>query len=428
MEVSVENTSTLGRRIKVSVPDAKVKEQYNAKLSKFAREARLKGFRPGKVPHIVIQKKFGPSLRLEVIEGMISETLKEIFKEKALHVAGAPKIEALTNESGKDLEFTATLEVYPEIILCDLHEIEYEKRIATVTEEDVNKMITKLKQNAGAWEQVDRAIEADDKIKVDFARQLQEEGAVREEEKNVELLVSGKGVLPGLTEALLGKTVGESIELATRYPEDWAEANVAGKAVTLWAGIHEIHQKNPITDEELIEKLKISKETSLLETVKERMQQELETTLREELKEKVLEILLEKNPIELPVALIEREKESMRREFSQQRKVEIPIEAMQQPEVEEQAKRRVELGLLLNEVIKKYQIKAEASQIIKEIEKIAARFPDQAQQVVELYRTNKGLLQSVERMVLLDQAVNVMLGEMKAKEIPVTFDQIMNES
>ena len=144
------------------------------------------------------------------------------------------------------------------------------------------------------------------------------------------------------------------------------------------------------------------------------------------MKEKVLEILLEKNPIELPLALIEQEREAIRRELSQQRRVQIPKEAMNQPEVDVQAKRRVELGLLLNEVIKKFQIKAEAAQIMGEINKIADRFPGQREQVINVYRQNKDLLHIVERMVLLDKAVDVMLGEMKPKEITVSFDQVMN--
>lgn len=424
----MENTSALGRRIKVSVPDATVNEQVKAKMSKLAREVHIKGFRPGKVPKDVLQKKFGQSIRIEVIEDVIRQTLTDVFKDKALQVAGAPRIEDIKDELGKDLEFVATLEIYPEITLTDLSDVEFEKRQVTITDEDVTKMIEKLKSELADWEPVTRAVQSGDKLKVDFARLLKEDNATKEEQKDVEMAVGVDGVLPGLTEALLGKEPGATVEVELVYPEDWAESRVAGKPVTLWVTVHSVSQRNPLSEEDLAKRLGLASDSDaqLPVQVRQRMQEELDNALTEEIKENVLEKLLEKNPIELPQALIDQEKEAIRRELSRQRKVNIPLEAMNQPEVEEQAKRRVELGLLLNEVIKKHQIKADATKIRKEIEKIASRFSTHAQQVIDAYYQSKDMLHGVERMVLLDQAVDVMLGQMQLKEITVTFDQVMN--
>lgn len=428
MEVSVENTGTLGRRIKVSVPDATVKEQIKAKMTKISREAHLKGFRPGKVPQDVLQKKFGPSVRVEVIEDVIRQSLTDIFKSKSLNVAGMPRIEEITDESGKDLEFVATLEVYPEITLANLADVEVEKRTVNISDEDVNKMVAKLQNELADWNNVTREVRSGDKLNVDFSRLLKEPDAKKQEQQKVEMVVGVEGVLPGLTEALLGKNIGETVEAELVYPNDWAETAVAGKAVTLWVVINEIAEKTNLTSEELSNKLGLSidAKANLTEEVRKRMQEELESALQEELKEKVLEKLLEKNPIEIPAALIDQEKEAIRRELSRQRKVEIPSEAMNQPEWLDQAKRRVELGLLLNEVIKKYNIKANETKIRAEIEKIASRFSSHAKQVIDAYYQNKDLLYGVERMVLLDEAVNVMLGELKQKEVAASFEDVMN--
>lgn len=428
MEVSVENTSTLGRKIKVSVPDAVVREQFKQRISKFAKEAHLKGFRPGKVPSQVIEKRFGESLRMEMIEELIRQSLTDVFEEKALQVAGSPRIEEIKNESGKDLEFTAVLEVYPEISLADFKDLEIEKRQVTILDEDVNKMIEKLKDNFGEWELVARDIGLNDKVRVDFSRLLKIEEASKEEQNGVEILVKEEGSLPGLVDALLGKKAGDQFELDITYPSDWSELGVAGKSATLSITIHEVFAKKLLTEEALADKLGVTEneDETLFALVKGRMQAELDSTLREEIKEKVLEVLLEKNPIELPQALIDQEKEAIRRELSRQGKVNLPKEAMEQPEVESQARRRVELGLLLNEVIKKHQVKAEPALIMQEINKIADRFPGQREQVINVYRQNKDLLHTVERMVLLDRAVDVMLEEMKPKEITVSFDQVMN--
>ena len=209
MEVLVENTSKLGRRIKVSVPDAKVKEQIQARISKFAKEAHLKGFRPGKVPQQVIENKFGRSLRMEVIDELIRKSLMDVFKEKDIQIAGTPKIEEIKNESGHDLEFTALLEVYPEIALAEFKDLEIEMRRADISDSDVSKMIDKLKDNFADWKSVERKVALNDKIRVDFSRLLKSDNESKEEQKEVEILVQEKHSIPGLLDALLGKKAGD---------------------------------------------------------------------------------------------------------------------------------------------------------------------------------------------------------------------------
>lgn len=427
MEVSVENTSTLGRRLKVSVPDATVNEQIKAKMSKLSREVRLKGFRPGKVPTQVLQQKFGPAVRSEVIEDIIRKTLPKVCKEKSLQPAGVPRIEALRHDAGQDLEFTATFEVYPEITLADLSDITITKNAVEITDEDVQKMVSKLQDQMANWNSVERAVQNDDKLTVDFARLLKEANAKREEQKYVQMTIGSEGVLPGLNEGLIGKVVGDEVQLELRYPEDWADAAVAGKEVTLWVTVKDIQEKELLTEEALCEKLHLETQdkAALYAKVRERMQEELDLSLKDEVKEQVLEKLLEKNPIEIPQALMDQEKEAMRREMSQSHRREIPIEAVQTEEANTSAKRRVELGLLLNEVIKKYELKADVQRVRAEIAKIAGRFSSTPESL-DAYYKNNDLRYSIERMILLEQAVEALLGTMKTQEKKATFDAVMN--
>lgn len=433
MEVSVENTSTLGRRVKVSVPNSQVVQQVKAKMAQLAKDAHLKGFRKGKVPQNVLQKKFGDSIRLEVINELIRQTLGEAVQSKQLHPAGTPKIEEVNfdevkNESSKNLEFVASFEVFPQITLAAFSTLEIDKRMVDITEKDVDSMIEKLKDQLANWKKVDRAVKNDDKLTVDFARLLDEENAKKEEQKNVQMIIGAKGVLPGLSEALMGKKVGEQVEASLTYPEDWADKPAAGKAVTLWITLHEIEEKEPLSNELLAQKLGFEQtdDATLKIKVRERMAQELEKALRDEIKEEVLEQLLEKNPIELPQALIEQEKEAIYREIVRQRKnAKIPKEVMHSPEIESSARKRVELGLLLNEVISKNNLKADPQRVRAEIEKIASKF-GKPTEIIEAYYGSNELLYSVERIVLLDEAVDAILKAAQVNEKKVTFDEVMN--
>ncbi len=423
MDVSLENTSTLGRRLKVSVPDAAISEQIKTKMAKLAKDIRLKGFRPGKIPPHVLQQKFGQSVRMEVINDVIRQSLGDVVKDKQLQPAGAPKIEEIKDTVGQNLEFTASFEIYPVISLADFAQITVEKRSAEINDNDVQAMIDKLRDQFAHWNNVTRNVKSGDKLTVDFARVIKEEGAVKEEQANVQMIVGDKGVLPGLSEALIGKGKGEQVDVELHYPADWADTAAADKDVTLWITIHEIEEKQDLTEEELAEKLSIDKDdkAALKSTVNERMQEELTTALQDEIKETVLEKLLEANPIELPSSLIEQEKEAIQREAARSKRM-LPAD-----ELNETAKKRVELGLLLNEVIKKFNLTADGKRVRAQVEKIASRF-SKPSEIVEAYYKSNDLLYGIERMVLLEQAVDAILTEVKVVDKKASFDEVMNSN
>jgi trigger factor len=427
MDVSVENTSTLGRRLKISVPDATVKAQIQAKMAKLGREVSIKGFRPGKVPAQILQKRFGESIRLEVIEDLIRKSIGEAVQNNALQPAGVPKIEEIKNKSGENLEFVAAFEVFPQIVLGEMAQITIDRKVVNITDADVQKMITKLQDQFANWNDVDRAVAANDKISVDFARLLKEDQAKREEQKNVQMVVGVEGVLPGLSEALIGKNNGDSIEVDLRYPEAWPEGQSAGKEVKLWVTVHGIQEKQLLTEDELAEKLGTDKtdKTQFFAKIREGMEKELESVLRDELKEKVLEQLLEKNAVEIPHSLIEQEQEAIRHdEEARMKRSGQAGPRLSSEEAATEAKQRVQLGLLLNEVINKYHLKVTSDQIRQEIGKIASQF-SQSTEIAEMYYRNKDLLHKVERKILLEEAVDAILKEVKVNETTVPFDEVM---
>lgn len=431
MAVSVENTGALARRLTVSVPSEQVEGQVHKKMLELARKAHIKGYRPGKVPLPVLQKKFGGSVRAEVIQEIIQVQLGEALEAHAIRPAASPHIEDLQAEQGKDLTFTANLEIFPEITLADFSQLTVEKRQVEIQDANLRWMIEKLRDQLAQWKAVERPVKEGDKLTVDFARQFEKEDE-RQEQKQVQLMAGGKGALPGLNEALYNHVVGDEIEVSSQYPEDWAESSVAGKQVVLWVTIHKIEEKHLLTDAELEEKLakmelgisaedSVAAEGALEAKVQALMQKELEKVLAEEQREAMLEKLLEANPMELPKSLIEKEKQAVLKEMSRT-DLDTPEQAA---EVEAQAKRRVELGLLLNEVIKTYDIKADATRVRAKIQDMFQRY-GQSQALLEAYYNNRELLHGVERMVLLDQAVELMLQKVQLKEVKASFEEVMN--
>lgn len=424
MSVSVQSTSSLGRKVEATIPNQKLQTLLSNRITKLSKEVKLKGFRPGKVPVQVIQKQFGSSVRQEVIAELIEETLKETLVENKLTPAGQPVVEQIKDKEQEDLSFTVTFEIFPEIALADLSNIEINKKVATVTEADVDKMQEKLCRNLGSWLPTDKAAQNGDRLVIDFTRKL--DGAESDEtQNNVKIELGHATTLPGLSEKLVGCKVEQTVEFDTTYPEKWAEEKAAGKAVKLNITVKEVQTNEPLTSAVLAERLglKADDTAALREKIKSRMEDEVNRTLFQGLQEDVLEILLKENNFDLPDVLVQQEKRAIYKES--ERKNEKAVQALDDTEVNDSAVKRVKLGLLVNEIIKKYNVKADGKRLRKEVEYLAQEFPN-PEEIVNIYFSNKQLLSSVERVVLLQQAIESLLKDMKLVEKSVSFDEVMN--
>ncbi|HET9843522.1 MAG TPA: trigger factor, partial [Gammaproteobacteria bacterium] len=318
MEVSVENTGSLERRLTVSVPEAQINEQCRTKMAELAKDVKLKGFRPGKIPPHILQQRFGKAVRAEVVGDIIQKSLENALKEKNLLPAGMPTIEQIQDESGKSLEYTAKFEIFPEIKLGDLSEVEVEKKKVDITDEDIQKTITKMCENLGTWESVTRASKMGDKLIIDLERRWTTQEDELQSYVKIDFSLDEKKSLPDLVNQLLDKNIDDEIDCTITYPDTWHDEKIRGREATFKVKIHEILEKKPLTVEALGEKLNLDKEDPniLKEKIKERMEKEASKVIQDELKEKVLEILLEKNPIEKPKTLIEQEKKALKEEIA----------------------------------------------------------------------------------------------------------------
>lgn len=428
MDVSVESTSNLGRRLTVRVPDATVQTHIQERMQSLAKDAKLKGFRPGKVPQKVLQQKFGESVRLEAIEQVMRQALTDAISDKSLKPAGMPRIDNVKDQSGEDLHFTAEFEIYPEFELVDMSKEQIDVKKVEITADDVAKQIQKLQLEMAGWETKEKKIEQLDQIKIDFSLQVDDADSTKDAKQDVTIQVKEDALLPGLMQELVGKQKGDELKLDLTYPDTWPDENVRNKGVHVEITIKEVFARDPIAEAEVNKRLKLEEGREALEAhVKARMQDQVDKMVKEQTQEKVLESLSEKNQFDLPDALIQQEMESMKRDEmrqaeSQQRPANIPGD----DEIKDVAKRRVELGLLLNKVIEKFELKADGENVRKQVDILASQFPDPAK-VVEIYYSNDELLGSIEKKVLLDKAVDAILETMQQNETKVSFEDMVKE-
>lgn len=429
MEVSVEATGGLQKRVIVRVPQNEVSEAEKTRLVEVAKEARLPGFRPGKIPMSVIKRRFGPAVHSEVLEKVIQDNMMKALEDEDLKPVVPPVIEEIKENLEEHLHVVATLEVFPKIELKDLSELKIEKSVSEVTDKDVDQMIEKMRKTMGEWQDINRPAKEDDRLKVDFFRQVKD-GPKGENEKGVHIVLGAKGMLPGLSKALNGKSVGDVVETTLTYPEDWADSKVAGKEVELRVEIHTVSERPTLSLKQVAEKMDIKEDhqDNLKKQVKETLDNELKEALKGELQEEVLSVLQKENPFDIPASLVAEEKKSVIQEMQNQHRQQGRSHEMgfDEKQVDELAEKRVIFGLLVNEVIAAKDLKVDSQKVDEEITQATKHFPNPSQ-FRDLYYGNKQLMEKIERKVLLEQVMEVILEEAEVTEKSASFKEVMKQ-
>lgn len=428
MQVSVETTSGLERRLTVGVPAAAVSTEVAKRLQQLARTQRIDGFRPGKAPMSVIEKRFGGYVRQEVIGDVIQRHFYEAVVQEKLNPAGAPSIE-LKNETPEQLEFVATFEVYPEVKVAGLDTIEVEKVVAEVQDADLDKMLDTLRKQRGVWKDVERAAADGDRVVIDFVGKIDGEAFEGGSSNGFNLVIGSKSMIPGFEDGIVGKQAGDSFELNVEFPADYHHAPVAGKPAVFAITVQKVQgQELPALDEAFASLFGVDTIDALRAEVRKNMERELGNVLKNKTKAQVLDGLVKANSFDLPKALLVNEIQALREQamnqFGAGRKggnlPELPDALF-----EEQAKRRVSLGLMVAELIKHYELKADADKVRSTVENLASAY-ENPQEVVSWYYSNREQLSNIESLVLEDTVVEKILAEAKVTEKQASFDEVMN--
>ncbi len=429
MQVSVDTTSQIERRITVQVPAAEIDEAVNARLKDAAKNVRIDGFRKGKVPMSVIRQRYGHDVRNEVVGEVMRERYVRAISENELNPAGFPQIEPTVNETGKDLEFVATLEVYPEFDLAPIEGVEVERPVVEVVESDFDEMIETLrKQNAG-WEDVDRAAEDGDQVTLDFQGFLGDEPFEGGSAEGHSLVLGSGSFIPGFEEQLVGAAVGDEKEINVTFPEDYQAEHLAGQEATFKVKIHAVQgQALPEVDAEFVTKFGV--EDGDLDRfraeVKKNMTREAEQAVDNRVKQQVLAALQKVNEIPVPQSLVQQETDGLKRQAAQQFGLGEDFDVSQLPNelFAEQAKGRVQVGLLLAEVIKSGELDATDDEIRAKVEELAEQYQEPSQ-VVEYYMGNDQMKTQVKSAILEEKAVDKLLEQASVKDVTMTYQEVL---
>ncbi|WP_372610877.1 trigger factor [Halomonas sp.] len=429
MQVSVDTTSQIERRITVQVPAEEIDEAVASRLKDAAKNVRMDGFRKGRVPMSVIRQRYGHDVRNEVVGEVMRERYVRAITDESLNPAGYPQIEATVNESGKDLEFTATLEIYPEIDLQGIEGTEVERPVVDVSDADVDEMVETLRKQNASWEEVDRAAEDGDQVTLDFQGFLGDEPFEGGSAEDHKLVLGSNSFIPGFEPQLVGARAGDEKAIEVTFPDDYQAENLAGQEASFKVKVHGVEaQALPEVDADFVTKFGVEDGDldRFRDEVRKNMVRESSQAVDNQVKQQVLEALKKANDIPVPRSLVQQETDGLKRQAAQQFGLGEDFDASQLPNelFEEQAKGRVQVGLLLAEVIKSNELDASDEEIRAEVEELAQQYQE-PEQVVEYYMGNDQLKTQVKSAILEEKGVDKLLEQATVKDVPMTYQEVL---
>ena len=425
MQVSVENTSALERRMTIGVPAERIEAEVNKRLQQTARNAKIPGFRPGKVPMSVIRQRYEADARQEALGNVIQTSFYEAVVEQKLNPAGAPAVEPKVFEKGKDLEYIATFEVFPEFEVGAFDTIEVERLSAEVADSDLDNMLEVLRKQNVRYEQADRAAQNEDQLNIDFVGKVEGEAFAGGSATGTQLVLGSGRMIPGFEDALVGAKAGEEKVLNLTFPEDYQNLELAGKAAEFTVTVNSVSEaKLPELNEAFFGQFGI-KETGLdgfRAEVRKNMERELRQAIKAKVKNQVMDGLVSTNPIEVPKALLDNEVDRLRVQAVQQFGGNIKPDQLPAELFSEQAKRRVVLGLIVAEVVKQSELKPDEARVRELIQEMASAYQE-PEQVVSWYYKNEEQLNEVRSVVLEEQVVDTVLQKAKVTDKSVSYEE-----
>ncbi len=430
MQVSVEITSGLERRLTIGVPAQEVDAEVDSRLQKAAKNLRVKGFRPGKVPMKIVRQRYGAGVRQEVLGDVMSRSFYDAVNQEALRPAGQPRIEAKSVDEGKDLEFTATFEIYPEVQLTDFSNLAIRRPVAEVTDADVEKMVEVLRSQQATWESVDREAADGDRLTIDFVGRRDGEPFDGGSAEDRPLVLGSGTMIPGFEAGLVGARAGDTRQLALTFPEDYQSEELRGAATEFEVTVKDVaERRTPELDEAFFERFGITEggQERFLSEVRQNMERELRQALRNKLKARTLDALLSRTEIDLPRALVAQEIAAMRRQMMQQfgpQASGLDDKALPDELFRDQARRRVALALLSSEVVRRRELQPDAERVRALIEDIASSY-EEPEQVVAYYYGNQEQLNQIESSVLEDQVTETILAEAQVTDETLSYEEAM---
>ena len=433
MQVSIETLEGLERRMTVQIPSARVAEEVEKKLRDLSKTVRVDGFRPGKVPMKVVDQKYGPHVRQEVIGNVIESSYQEALMQENVRPAGMPSIDSVSSEEQEDVSYTATFEVFPELETLELASIEVEKPAVEINDDDFDAMLKKLQEQRKTWTETKGAAKQGFQVMVDFEGRIDGEPFEGGTGKDMPVEIGAGQMLEAFESGLVGIKAGEEKTVEVNFPEDYHGEAVAGKTAEFKLKATQVSKPEiPEIDAEFAKGFGIEDGDldKMKADIRANMEKEKDDRLKAHIKSLAFSELLAKNAIIAPTAMVAEEVNTLRRQAAQrmgQDPESATAENLPDQLFAEEATRRIQLGLLISEVIQREKIELDQSLVDSTIEQMAVAY-EQPDQVINYYQQNREARASLESMVLEDQVVAHILEQAKVSEKQAKFEDLMNNA
>ncbi|OOH88083.1 trigger factor [Pasteurellaceae bacterium 15-036681] len=427
MSFSIETLEGLQRRVTVTVAADKIEAAYKEQLKGYAKNARVDGFRKGKVPHSIIEQRFGMAARQDVLSEEMQRAFFDVVINEKINLAGRPTFTPNNYQPGQEFSFTATFEVFPEVELKGLENIEVEKPVVEITDADLDKMVDVLRKQQATWSESQDAAKADDRVTIDFVGSVDGEEFEGGKASDFVLFMGQGRMIPGFEDGIVGHKAGEQFDINVTFPEEYHAENLKGKAAKFAITLKKVENMVlPELTEEFVKKFGNAKSVEDLRAeIKKNMQRELKNAVTARVKNQVINGLLANNEIEVPAAAVAEEVDVLRQQAVQrfggkpEMAAQLPAELF-----EADAKRRVQVGLLLSSVIGSNKLEVNEERVKETIAELASAY-EQPAEVIEYYAKNRQLTENIRNVVLEEQAIETVLAKAKVTEKASSFDEIM---
>ncbi len=427
MQVSVEATGNIERKLSIVIPAERIDGEVDSRLKSMRGRVKIDGFRPGKVPMSVVSQQYGDSVYQEVVGELFQSTFYEAAEQESLRVAGMPKIEATVLEPGKDLEYNATFDIYPVFEIGDITKIEVKEPSVKIAAADVNEMIETLRKQQQEWKEVKRAAKKGDLLVIDFNGKVDGEEFEGGAAQDFSVELGAGRMLGDFEDALKGMKAGAEKDADVTFPDEYPEESLQGKTAQFALTVKTVSEPElPEMNADFIKKFGVEDgdEKKFKAEIKANMQREADQRVKSRIKQSVMEGLHELHEIDLPASLVEDEVKQVRSEM-QQNSQGADISSLPDEMFEDQAARRVKLGLIVGEIITKNKLEKDQTKVDEMLNSLAESYED-PQALIEYYRSDQQAMQTIEAAVMEEMIVDWVLDKAKVSEEKIKFTELMN--
>ena len=436
MQVTSEAVSGVARRLNVSVPTSRVNEQFEARLKRTAKTAKINGFRPGKVPLDVVRREYGAGIYQEVVNDVIRDTVFEAIQQEKINAIGMPNIDKVENKDGA-LVYEATVEVYPEVDV-KFEGLEIQRKTTEINEKDVDAMIENLQKQRQTWAETKGMSKKDMQVTFDFEGSIDGEKFEGGSAEDFKLVLGSGRMIPGFEDGIVGMKKGEEKVIDVTFPEDYQAENLAGKAAQFKITVKLVEKpKLPEIDAEFLKTFAVTEEEGvekLKADVRKNMDREVKNGLRNQVKSATFDALVAANDVEIPSAMlaqeIDRQRQQMIQQFTQQFGAQgaQSFDSSMLPDdlFKEQAEKAVKLGVLVSKVLADAKIEVDPARVEAYIDDMASSYEDPTE-VIEYFKNDKQQRAQIEAVVLEDQIVDHILASAKVTDTAISYEDLLKE-